>query len=145
MDFDAIGRILLLLTGIYLVSALFGYLQQYLTVGVSQGMVYDLRNDVDKKLSRLPLSYFDGHARGDILSRVTNDIDNIAQTLQQALTQITTSVLTVLGVLIMMFLISPLLAFISLLAVPLSVLVTMQIAKRSQRAVCGAMGAHGQA
>ncbi|HEY3317576.1 MAG TPA: ABC transporter ATP-binding protein [Coriobacteriia bacterium] len=133
VDFGAIGRILLLLTGIYLLSVLFGYLQQYLTVGVSQGIVYDLRNEVDSKLTRLPLRYFDDHARGDILSRVTNDIDNIAQTLQQALTQITTAVLTVLGVLVMMLLISPLLAFISLLAVPLSVVVTMQIAKRSQK------------
>jgi ATP-binding cassette subfamily B multidrug efflux pump len=133
VDFGAIGHILLLLIGIYLASGLFGYLQQYLTVGISQGMVYDLRNEVDTKLSRLPLSYFDGHARGDILSRVTNDIENIAQTLQQSLTQITTSVLMVIGVLIMMLLISPLLAFISLLAVPLSVYITMQIAKRSQK------------
>lgn len=133
VDFDAIGRILLLLAGIYLVSALFSYIQQFLTVGISQGMVYDLRNEVDRKLSRLPLSYFDHHTRGDILSRVTNDIDNIAQTLQQALTQITISVLSVIGVLIMMFLISPLLGAISLLAVPLSVVITMQIAKRSQK------------
>ena len=133
VDFAGIGRILLLLTALYLASALFSWLQQYLTVGVSQGIVYDLRNEVDAKLTRLPLRYFDDHARGDILSRVTNDIDNIAQTLQQALTQITTSVLTVLGVLVMMFLISPLLAVISLLAVPLSVFVTMQIAKRSQK------------
>ena len=133
VDFDAIGRILGLLLAIYLASALFGWLQQYLTVGISQGIVYSLRNDVDAKLSRLPLRYFDAHARGDILSRVTNDIDNIAQTLQQALTQITTAVFTVLGVLVMMLWISPLLAGISLLAVPLSVVVTMQIAKRSQK------------
>jgi len=133
VDFTAIGKILLLLLGLYLVSMLFGYLQQYFTVGISQGIVYDLRNQVDAKLSRLPLRYFDSHARGDILSRVTNDIDNIAQTLQQALTQITTAVLTVIGVLIMMFSISPLLAVISLLVVPLSVAVTVQIAKRSQK------------
>ena len=122
-----------LLAGIYALSALFGWLQQYLTVGISQGIVYRLRNQVDEKLTRLPLRYFDQHARGDILSRVTNDIDNIAQTLQQALTQITTSVLTVLGVLIMMFSINALLAAISLLTVPLSVFVTIQIAKRSQK------------
>jgi ATP-binding cassette, subfamily B, multidrug efflux pump len=133
VDFGAIGRILLLLTFLYLVSMVLGYLQQYLTVGVSQGIVYDLRQDIDAKLTRLPLRYFDSHARGDILSRVTNDIDNIAQTLQQALTQITTAVLTVSGVLVMMILISPLLAAISLLAIPLSVYVTMQIAKRSQK------------
>jgi ATP-binding cassette subfamily B protein len=133
VDFNAIGRILLLLIVLYALSMLFGYLQQYLTVGVSQGIVYDLRNEVDEKLARLPLRYFDSHARGDILSRVTNDIDNIAQTLQQALTQIMTSVFTVLGVIIMMFTISPLLAVISLALVPLSVLVTIQIAKRSQK------------
>ncbi len=133
VDFAELGRILALTALVYLISALFGWLQQYLTVGVSQGIVYKLRKDVDSKLTRLPLSYFDRHARGDILSRVTNDIDNIAQTLQQALTQITTSVLTVIGVLIMMFSINWILALISLLTVPLSVVVTMQIAKRSQK------------
>jgi ATP-binding cassette subfamily B protein len=133
VDFGAIGSILLFLTFLYLLSAVFGYLQQYFTVGVSQGIVFDLRTEVDAKLTRLPLRYFDSHPRGDILSRVTNDIDNIAQTLQQALTQITTSLLSVIGVLIMMTIISPLLAAISLLVVPLSVVVTMQIAKRSQK------------
>lgn len=133
VDFGELRRILLWLTFIYALSWLFGWLQQYLTVGVSQGIVYRLRNDVDAKLTRLPLRYFDDHPRGDILSRVTNDIDNIAQTLQQALTQITTSLLTVIGVLAMMFWINPLLAAISLLTVPLSVVVTVMIAKRSQK------------
>ncbi|MDY0087183.1 MAG: ABC transporter ATP-binding protein [Coriobacteriia bacterium] len=133
VDFDGLARILIGLVFIYLGSSFFAWLQQYLTAGVSQGMVYRLRGEVDDKLTRLPLKYFDDHPRGDILSRVTNDIDNIAQTLQQALTQITTSVLRVAGVLIMMFAISPLLASISLLTVPLSVIVTMQIAKRSQK------------
>jgi ATP-binding cassette subfamily B protein len=133
VDFTALRNILALAALVYLISTLFGWLQQFLTVGISQGIVYKLRNDVDAKLTRLPLSYFDGHARGDILSRVTNDIDNIAQTLQQALTQISTSVLTVIGVLIMMFSINWLLALVALLTVPLSVMVTMQIAKRSQK------------
>jgi ATP-binding cassette subfamily B protein len=133
VDFDAIGRILLLLAALYLASMFFSWLQQFLTVGIAQGIVFKLRNDVDDKLTRLPLRYFDDHPRGDILSRVTNDIDNIAQTLTQALTQITTSVLTVIGVLVMMFAINWLLAVISLLTVPLSVVVTMQIAKRSQK------------
>jgi ATP-binding cassette subfamily B protein len=133
VDFGAIGNILLFLTVLYLLSAVFGYLQQYFTVGISQGIVFDLRTEVDAKLTRLPLRYFDSHPRGDILSRVTNDIDNIAQTLQQALTQITTSLLSVVGVLIMMTIISPLLALISLIVIPLSVVVTMQIAKRSQK------------
>jgi ATP-binding cassette subfamily B protein len=92
-----------------------------------------LREDVDRKLARLPLKYLDDHPRGDLLSRVTNDIDNISTTLQQSLTQIVTSVLTVVGVLIMMLTISPLLALISLVAVPLSFVVTVQIATRSQK------------
>jgi len=133
VDFGVIGNILLFLTFLYLLSAIFGYLQQYFTVGISQGIVFDLRTEVDAKLTRLPLRYFDSHPRGDILSRVTNDIDNIAQTLQQALTQITTSLLSVIGVLVMMLIISPLLALISLIVIPLSVIVTMQIAKRSQK------------
>jgi len=133
VDFSAIGRWLALLAVVYVLSALFGWLQQYLTVGVAQGIVYRLRTDVDAKLSRLPLRYFDDHPRGDILSRVTNDIDNIANTLQQSFTQIITSVLTVVGVLAMMFSISWLLAVISLLTVPISVVVTMAIVKRSQK------------
>jgi len=132
-DFRVIGGLLLLLAFVYLLSAVFGWLQQYLTVGMSQGIVYRLRNQVADKLSRLPLRYFDGHARGDILSRVTNDIDNIANTLQQSLTQIITSFLTVIGVLAMMFSIDWLLATISLLTVPLSVAITIFIAKRSQK------------
>jgi ATP-binding cassette subfamily B protein len=125
-----------------------GWLQQYLTVGVSQRIVFTLRNDVDDKLTRLPLRFFDDHARGDILSRVTNDIDNIASTLQQSLTQIITSVLTVTGVLIMMFSISWLLALISLLTVPLSIVITLMIVKRSQKQFAmqwertGALNAH---
>jgi len=133
VDYNAIAQLLLLLAAVYALSTLFGWLQQYLTVGVSQGIVYKLRRDVDEKLSRLPLRYFDDHPRGDILSRVTNDIDNIANTLQQSLTQIITSVLTVTGVLIMMFSISWLLALISLLTVPVSVALTLVIVKRSQK------------
>ncbi|MDP3629984.1 MAG: ABC transporter ATP-binding protein [Actinomycetota bacterium] len=133
IDFTAIGKLLILLTGVYLLSALFGWLQQYLMAGVAQKTVYGLRSQVDQKLARLPLKYFDDNARGDTLSRVTNDIDNIANTLSQSATQIITSVLTIIGVLIMMFTISPLLASISLLVIPLSVVVTMFIAKRSQK------------
>ena len=101
--------------------------------GVTQRTVYRLRRRVDEKIGRLPLAYFDRQSRGDILSRVTNDIDNISQTLQQSLTQLITSVLTVIGVLIMMLTISPLLALISLLAVPASLVVTVLIASRSQK------------
>jgi ATP-binding cassette, subfamily B, multidrug efflux pump len=133
VDFGALRAIALLLALVYTLSAVFGWAQQYLTVGISQRIVYRLRNDVARKLTRLPLAYFDSHARGDILSRVTNDIDNIANTLQQSLTQIATSVLMIVGVLAMMVWIAPLLAGISLLTVPLSVGVTMTIARRSQR------------
>ncbi len=132
-DFALIARMLLLLAFVYLLSAVFQWLQQYLTVDMSQGIVYRLRNQVDEKLSRLPLRYFDSHPRGDILSRVTNDIDNIANTLQQTLTQIITALLTVVGVLAMMFWINWLLATISLLTVPISVAITVAIAKRSQK------------
>ncbi len=101
--------------------------------GVTQRTVYRLRYDVDHKLGRLPLRYFDGHPRGDLLSRVTNDIDNIGQSLQQSLTQLITSLLTIVGVLILMLTISPLLALISILAVPASLVVTVLIIGRSQR------------
>ena len=132
LDFGALGQVLLLLAGVYLVSAVFAWIQAYVMAGVTQRTVYRLRQDVDRKLGRLPLRYFDSHARGDVLSRVTNDIDNIGQTLQQSLTQLISSVLTVVGVLVLMLTISPILAVISLLAVPLSIVVTVLIARRSQ-------------
>jgi ATP-binding cassette subfamily B multidrug efflux pump len=133
VDFNAIGRTLLLLVGIYLLSALFGWGQQFIMAGAAQRTMFRLRRDVDLKLARLPLRYFDDHSRGDVLSRMTNDIDNISQSLQQSLTQIITSVLTIIGVLIMMLTISPLLAAISVLCVPLSFVLTLMIAKRSQK------------
>ena len=133
VDFAALGHLTLLLAVFYGLSALFGWAQQYLTVGIAQGIVFRLRQEVSSKLGRLPLSYFDSHPRGDILSRVTNDIDNIAATLQQTLTQIVTSVLTIIGVLGMMLSINLVLAGLSLLTVPLSVVVTMTIARRSQK------------
>jgi len=132
IDFGALGAILLTLVAVYVVSSLFAWLQAYIMAGVTQRTVYRLRTDVDAKLGRLPLRYFDGHPRGDLLSRVTNDIDNIGQSLQQGLTQLITSLLTIVGVLAMMLSISPILAVISLLAVPASVIVTMAIVRRSQ-------------
>ena len=132
VDFTALGQVILLVTAIYLLSSVFSWAQNYLMAGVTQRTMFRLREEVDHKLGRLPLKYYDAHARGDLLSRVTNDIDNISTTLQQTLTQLITSVLTVIGVLIMMVWISPLLAVISLLTVPLSLIVTMAIAKRSQ-------------
>jgi ATP-binding cassette subfamily B protein len=133
VDFGALGQILLLLVVVYVVSSAFSWAQAYIMAGVTQRTVYRLRRDVDEKLGRLPLKYFDSHPRGDVLSRVTNDIDNIGQTLQQSLTQLITALLTVVGVLLMMLLISPLLAFVSILAVPLAIVITVLIAGRSQK------------
>ncbi len=132
VDFGAVGSILGAVAVIYIVSALFSWTQAYIMAGVTQRTVYRMRQRVSEKLGRLPLAYYDRESRGDILSRVTNDIDNISQTLQQSLTQLITSVLTVVGMLIMMFTISWILAVISLLVVPVSVALTMIIAKRSQ-------------
>jgi ATP-binding cassette subfamily B protein len=148
IDFGALGGVLAFLVGVYLLSSAFSWIQGWIMAGVTQRTVLRLRTEVDEKLGRLPLSYFDGHARGDLLSRVTNDIDNIGQSLQQSLTQLMTSLLTIVGVLIMMLLISPILAVISLLAVPASLVVTLFIVKRSQQqfvaqwASTGALNGH---
>jgi ATP-binding cassette, subfamily B, multidrug efflux pump len=133
VDFGYVGRIIIIVTAIYLLSSLFAWLQGYLMAGIVQRIVYRLRRDVDTKVARLPLAFFDGRARGDILSRLTNDIDNIQQTMQQVLTQIISSFLTIIGVLALMFWISPLLAVISLVVLPVSAGLAMVIAKRSQK------------
>jgi ATP-binding cassette, subfamily B, multidrug efflux pump len=133
IDFTALGEILLLAVAVYLLSSVFTWVQGYIMAGVAQRTVYGMRRDVEAKLARLPLKYFDSHSHGDILSRVTNDIDNVTTTLQQGLSQLVTSVLTVVGVLGMMFWISPLLAVISLVTVPLSIVITLLIARRSQK------------
>ena len=133
IDFAALATILVFVAAAYILSALFSWGQAYVMAGVTQRIVYRLRRRMDEKIGRLPLAYFDRQPRGDLLSRVTNDIDNISQTLQQSLTTMITSVFTVIGVLIMMLSISPLLAFVSLLVVPASVVVTMLIASRSQK------------
>jgi ATP-binding cassette, subfamily B, multidrug efflux pump len=132
IDFGRLGTILLWVLGIYVLAWMFGVIQARLTTVVVQRTVFRLREQVEAKLSRLPLSYFDGQPRGEVLSRATNDTDNIAQTLQQTLAMLVTSLLTIIGVLAMMIWISPLLALIALLTVPLSFYVTMKIGKRSQ-------------
>ena len=148
VDFGALGGVVVLLIGLYVVSSIFAWMQGYIMAGVTQRTVYRLRSDVDQKLGRLPLRYFDTHPRGDLLSRVTNDIDNIGQSLQQSLTQLITSLLTIVGVLILMLTISPLLAVVSLLAVPASLVVTVLIIRRSQKlfvaqwASTGALNGH---
>ena len=133
VDFNAVGRVLALAAVVYLLGALFAWVQAYIMAGVSQRTVYRMRADVAAKLDRLPLSYFDHHERGDVLSRVTNDIDNITMTLQQSLGQLLTSVLTVVGVLAVMYSIDPSLASISLVVVPMSAGVTVLITRRSQK------------
>jgi len=133
LDFSYIGDIALILIGLYLISAAFGYVQQYIMAGVAQKTVYKLRKEVDEKLANLPLKFFDARTHGEILSRVTNDIDNISTTLQQSLTQLITSIVTLIGVVVMMLSISPLLTLIVILTLPLYMIVTMNIAKRSQK------------
>jgi ATP-binding cassette subfamily B multidrug efflux pump len=133
IDFAAIGRILMLLLLFYVLAGVFGYLQGLVLNGVVQRTVYRLRSEVEGKINRLPLAYFDRMQRGELLSRVTNDIDNISQSLQQTMSQLLTSLLTVVGVLVMMFLLSPVLALIALVTIPLTLFITKVIAGRSQK------------
>jgi ATP-binding cassette subfamily B protein len=127
-----LGRDLGLAALVYLLGAAFNYGQGYIMAGVTQRTMFGLRREVEEKLGRLPLRYFDSHPHGDILSRVTNDIDNLTTTLQQGLSQLLTSVLTIVGVLGMMFWISPLLAAVSAVTIPLAIVTTFLIARRSQ-------------
>ncbi len=132
IDFSYIATVLLILVGLYVISAIFMYIQQYIMAGVAQRTVYRLRKEVDEKLSRLPLKFFDSRPHGEILSRTVNDMDNISTTLQQSVTQLITSAVTLIGVIVMMLTISPLLSIVVLLTLPLSLFVTIGIAKRSQ-------------
>ena len=132
IDFGALRGILLWGLALYVGAALCSWLQGFLLNGVVQRTVFDLRAEVQAKINRLPLQFFDQQPRGEILSRVTNDIDNLAQSLQQTLSQVLTSVLTVVGVLLMMFLVSPVLSVIAIVTVPLSMVIAAQVAKRSQ-------------
>ncbi len=132
IDFGYIGRVILILLVLYVISAVFIFIQQYLMAGVSQRTIYKLRREVDEKLSRLPLKYFDGRTHGEILSRAVNDMDNISSTLQQSVTQLITSAVSLIGVLIMMLTISWELSLIVLITLPLSIFVVTGIAKRSQ-------------
>jgi ATP-binding cassette subfamily B multidrug efflux pump len=132
VDFSRLGEILMWVLAIYVGAFLFGWLQSRIMTVAVQNTMRRMRDDVEAKLHRIPLSHVDKQARGEILSRVTNDIDNVAQTTTQTLAQLVTSLLTVVGVLAMMFWISWVLALVALVTVPLSVILTMQIAKRSQ-------------
>ncbi|WP_199617643.1 ABC transporter ATP-binding protein [Paenibacillus alkalitolerans] len=133
IDFGAIGNILLWLAGLYVISSLFSYIQQHVMAGVSQKIVYDMRQEVNLKLARLPLKYFDSRTHGETLSRVVNDIDTISGTLQQSLTQFITSIVTLAGVVVMMLTISPLMTLIIIVTLPLSFVFIRTITTRSQK------------
>ena len=126
VDFDYVGRILLWLIGLYILANSFQYLMQYLMANVAQKTVYAMRREVEAKFDRLPLKFFDLRTRGELMSRAVNDLDSISGTLQQTLTQLLTSALTLIGVIIMMLTISWILTLVTLLTLPLSIVVVAQ-------------------
>ncbi|HKT57791.1 MAG TPA: ABC transporter ATP-binding protein [Microbacterium sp.] len=144
IDFGRLGMLLAAVLALYIAASIFSWLQARILNGIVQRAMHRLRISVEDKIHRLPLSYFDGMQRGELLSRVTNDVDNIGQSMQQSLSQVVVSLLTVLGVLVMMFVISPLLAVIALVTIPLTLVVTMLVAKRSQKLFVAQWGATGK-
>ena len=132
IDFDKIGKILLTVLALYGVSALFSYIQGFIMTGVSQKLTYRMRKEISEKINRMPLNYFDTMTHGEVLSRVTNDVDTLSQSLNQSATQIITSVTTIIGVLIMMLSISPMMTLIALLILPVSMGLISVIVKHSQ-------------
>lgn len=133
IDFDIILQIIIILAALYILSAILTFIQQWIMVGVTQKIVFNLRKDISDKLSRVPLSFFDSRSHGDTMSLATNDVDTISSTLQQSLTQLITSVVTLIGIIIMMLTISPLLTLATIITLPLSILGTKMIASRSQK------------
>lgn len=133
MDFEKIGRILLFTLSLYVISALFSFVQGYIMTGISQKMTYRLRKEISLKINRMPMNYFDTKTHGEVLSRVTNDIDTLGQSLNQSATQMITSVTTLIGVLIMMLSISPLMTVVALLILPISIGLISIIMKHSQK------------
>src|SRR5690625_4803236 len=133
IDFTQVAKLLTLLAGLYIFSSLFRFMQQFLMASVAQRIVYRMREQIFGKLQRLPLKYYDGRSHGDTLSRVINDIDTIGNTLQQSITQLITSVVTIVGIIFMMFYISPLLTVIALVSLPLSIFVIRPLLIRSQK------------
>ena len=133
IDFTYIGRLLATLVGLYVVGNVFTYLMQYLMAGIAQKTVYALRREVEAKFDRLPLQFFDSRTRGELMSRAVNDLDSISGTLQQNLTQLLTSTLTLIGVVVMMLTISWILTITIVLTLPLSIVIVARIAKRSQK------------
>ena len=133
MDFGRIGQILLMTLGLYLISALCSFIQGLIMTGVSQKTTYRLRKEISEKINRMPMNYFDTKPVGEILSRVTNDVDTLGQSLNQSATQLITSVTTIIGVLVMMLSISPLMTLVAILILPISVLLLSSVMKHSQR------------
>lgn len=134
VDYEAVGTIVIWLIALYLLSSIFSFVQQYIMSSVAQNTVYDMRKQLKEKMDRLPLNYYDQRNNGDLLSRAVNDMDNIANTLQQSLTTAITSIVTIIGITIMMFTINFNLTLIVLLTVPLSLIVVIFVAKKSQSA-----------
>ncbi len=137
INFHSIAKILLVLLCLYVLSAVFNYIQEYMMAGVSQRIIRQMRDDVSQKLHHLPLKFFDTKTHGEILSRVTNDIDTISSTFQQSLIQLITSIITLIGITVMMLIISPMLSLVAFLSLPLCFVVTALIARRSQKYFIG--------
>ncbi|MFZ2539784.1 MAG: ABC transporter ATP-binding protein [Oscillospiraceae bacterium] len=133
IDFDAIGKIMILLIGLYLISALFSFIQGYIMTGVSQKITYKMRKELAEKINRMPMNYFDTKTHGEVLSRFTNDVDTLSQSLNQSMTQIITSVCAIIGILFMMIRISFPMTIIALLILPISILMIAGIIKKSQK------------
>ncbi|MDY5846633.1 MAG: ABC transporter ATP-binding protein [Bariatricus sp.] len=133
INFGKIGRILILLFCLYAVSALLSFLQGFIMTGISQKMTYRMRKEISEKINRLPMKYFDKTTHGEVLSRVTNDVDTLSQSLNQSATQLITSVTTLIGVLIMMLSISPLMTVVAILILPISMILVSTIVKHSQK------------
>lgn len=133
MDFDYIGRLLLLLLGLYLISSAFAFVQGYVMSGVSQKVSYNMRKEISEKINRMPLNYFDTRTHGEVLSRVTNDVDSISQNLNQSMTQVITAITTIIGVFIMMLSISVSMTLVALLILPISGLLITSVVKKSQK------------
>ena len=131
IDFDAVARILLATLSLYLLSTLCSFVQSWLMTGMVQRLCYKLREDINLKIDRMPFGYFERNSTGDTLSRITNDVDTMGQTLAQSVVQLVTGITTVAGVLVMMLLISPLMTLVALLIIPVSLALVMLIVKRS--------------
>ncbi len=144
VDFAYIGKVLAGLAFLYIFSALFSFGQQFIMAGVTQRTVYEMRREIKDKLSRLPLKYFDASSHGEILSRVTNDVDTVSSSLQQSMTQLITSAATLVGVLIMMLVTSPLLTLVTLLVLPAAFVVTRMVARRSRKYFSGQQKSLGE-